>query len=68
MGAVGGRGVLLAAAETGGFELATRSDAMLTQTSLDDTARAWPGRRARRTGSGWSWKAAGASRGQKAEP
>ena len=38
MGAVGGRGVLLAAAETGGFELATRSDAMLTQTSLDDTA------------------------------
>ena len=38
MGAVGGRGVLLAAAETGGFELATRSDAMLTQTSVDDTA------------------------------
>ncbi len=35
MGAFGGRGVLLAAAETGGFELATRTDAMLTRTTSD---------------------------------
>ena len=28
LGAVGGRGLLLAAAETGGFQLATRTDAM----------------------------------------
>ena len=31
MGAFGGRGVLLSAAETGGFELAMRTDAMLTR-------------------------------------
>ena len=35
MGAFGGRGVWLAAAETGGFELATRTDAMLTRTTSD---------------------------------
>ena len=35
MGAFGGRGILLPAAETGGFELATRTDAMLTRTTSD---------------------------------
>ncbi len=35
MSAFGGRGILLAAAETGGFQLATRADAMLTRTSTD---------------------------------
>ena len=35
MGAFGGRGILLAAADTGGFQLATRTDAMLTRTSSD---------------------------------
>ena len=35
MGAFGGRGILLAAPDTGGFELATRTDAMLTRTSSD---------------------------------
>ncbi len=35
MGAVGSRGVVLAPAETGGFALATRTDAMLTRTSAD---------------------------------
>ena len=35
MGAVGGRGILLAAADSGGFQLATRTDAMLTRTSSD---------------------------------
>ena len=35
MGAFGGRGILLAAAESGGFQLATRTDAMLTRTSSD---------------------------------
>ena len=35
MGAFGGRGILLPAGETGGFELATRTDAMLTRTSSD---------------------------------
>ena len=35
MGAFGGRGILLAAADTGGFEVATRTDAMLTRTSSD---------------------------------
>ena len=34
MGAFGGRGILLPAAESGGFELATRTDAMLTRTDL----------------------------------
>ena len=38
MGAFGGRGVLLAAAETGGFELATRTDAMLTRTTSEAVA------------------------------
>ena len=35
MGAFGGRGILLAAAESGGFQLATRTDAMLTRTTSD---------------------------------
>ena len=35
MGAVGGRGLLLAAAETGGFQLATRTDAMFTRTTSE---------------------------------
>ena len=35
MGAVGGRGILLPAADTGGFQLATRTDAMLTRTTSD---------------------------------
>ncbi len=38
MGAFGGRGILLAAAESGGFQLATRTDAMLTRTSSDAVA------------------------------
>ena len=39
MGAFGGRGILLAAAESGGVELATRTDAMLTRTTSDAVAR-----------------------------
>ena len=35
MGAFGSRGLLLAAADTGGFQLATRTDAMLTRTSSE---------------------------------
>ena len=35
MGAFGGRGILLQASESGGFQLATRTDAMLTRTSSD---------------------------------
>lgn len=35
MGAFGGRGVLLTGEQSGGFQLATRTDAMLTQTSSD---------------------------------
>ena len=35
MGAFGGRGILLAAADSGGFQLATRTDAMLTRTRAD---------------------------------
>ena len=38
MGAFGGRGILLAAAESGGFQLATRTDAMLTRTTSDAVA------------------------------
>ena len=38
MGAFGGRGILLSAAETGGFQVATRTDAMLTRTSSDAVA------------------------------
>ena len=38
MGAFGGRGILLAAEEAGGFQLATRTDAMLTRTSSDAVA------------------------------
>ena len=38
MGAFGGRGILLAAPESGGFELATRTDAMLTRTTSDAVA------------------------------
>ena len=38
MGAFGGRGILLAATESGGFELATRTDAMLTRTTADTVA------------------------------
>ncbi len=38
MGAFGGRGILLAPADTGGFQLATRTDAMLTRTSSDAVA------------------------------
>ena len=35
MGAFGSRGILLAAEDTGGFQLATRTDAMLTRTTSD---------------------------------
>ena len=35
MGAVGSRGILLAPEETGGFQLATRTEAMLTRTTAD---------------------------------
>ena len=35
MGAFGGRGILLSAAESGGFQLATRTDAMLTRTTSE---------------------------------
>ena len=35
MGAFGGRGLLLAAAKTGGVQLATRTEAMFTRTSAD---------------------------------
>ncbi len=35
MGAFGGRGLLLAAEDSGGVQLATRTDAMLTRTSAD---------------------------------
>ena len=38
MGAFGGRGILLSAAESGGFQLATRTDAMLTRTTSDKVA------------------------------
>ena len=38
MGAFGGRGILFSAAETGGFQVATRTDAMLTRTSSDAVA------------------------------
>ncbi len=38
MGAFGGRGVLLSAAESGGLQLATRTDAMLTRTRTDAVA------------------------------
>ena len=38
MGAVGGRGILLAAANSGGFEVATRTDAMFTRTTSDAVA------------------------------
>ena len=38
MGAFGGRGILLAATESGGFEVATRTDAMLTRTTADAVA------------------------------
>ena len=38
MGAFGGRGLLLAAADTRGFQLATRTDAMLTRTSSEAVA------------------------------
>ena len=36
MGSFGSRGVLLTAEENGGFQLATRTDAMLTRTTSDD--------------------------------
>ncbi len=35
MGAIGGRGILLAARDTGDFQLATRTDALLTRTRTD---------------------------------
>ena len=35
MGSFGGRGILLQAEDTGGFQLATRTDAMLTRTTSD---------------------------------
>ena len=35
MGSIGSRGILLPATETGGFELATRTDAMFTRTTSD---------------------------------
>ena len=35
MGSIGSRGILLPAPETGGFELATRTDAMFTRTTSD---------------------------------
>ena len=38
MGAFGSRGILLPASETGGFELATRTDAMLTRTTSEAVA------------------------------
>ena len=38
MGAFGGRGLLLAAADTGGFQLATRTDALLTRMTSDAVA------------------------------
>ncbi len=38
MGAFGSRGILLPATETGGFELATRTDAMLTRTTSEAVA------------------------------
>ena len=38
MGAFGGRGILLAAPESGGFQLATRTDAMLTRTTSEAVA------------------------------
>ena len=38
MGAFGGRGILLPAGETGGFELATRTDAMLTRMTSEAVA------------------------------
>ena len=38
MGAFGGRGIVLAPEDTGGFQLATRTDAMLTRTSTDAAA------------------------------
>ena len=38
MGAFGGRGILLAAPDNGGFQLATRTDAMLTRTTSDAVA------------------------------
>ena len=38
MGAFGGRGILLVAPESGGFQLATRTDAMLTRTTSDSVA------------------------------
>ncbi len=38
MGAFGGRGVLLTPEDSGGFQLATRTDAMLTRTSADAVA------------------------------
>ncbi|MCY3823655.1 MAG: hypothetical protein OXG62_07280 [Nitrospinae bacterium] len=37
MASIGGRGVLLSALKEGGFELAVRSDALLTWTSSDET-------------------------------
>ena len=40
MGAVGGRGILLEAAEAGGFELATRTDAMFMRMTSDEVATA----------------------------
>ena len=66
MGAFGGRGILLAAAESGGFQLATRTDAMLTRTTSDKVAEMESAEMPTRTGCGWSWKARGASRGPKA--
>ena len=65
MGAFGGRGLLLAAADTRGFQLATRTDAMLTRTSSEAVA-ACKRRKRMRTARGWSWKAPGKSRGRKA--
>ena len=38
MGTFGGRGLVLAAAETGGFELATRTDAMFMRMTSDEVA------------------------------
>ena len=38
MGSIGSRGILLPATETGGFELATRTDAMFTRTTSDAVA------------------------------
>ena len=38
MGAFGGRGLVLAAAETGGFELATRTDAMFMRMTSDEVS------------------------------